>query len=246
MLRMPGLAMPVLGVLGLQNETMGWGTQPDDVEPYLPPDARFVPLEDAGHFVHIEQPAKVAGLVLEFLGRPPTSGIAWGSVGLGTPAPALVPAEPDAASSRMPVRRLARGRSRLALHELRAGAGRALLLLHGLGERAPRRVTELPRRVGRARRRLGLHRSRIVDDPLRRRVHGRGAADGCRRGAACAGTGDRPRPRPRCLRRVAARRGAARFGLRRGARRWCGHPRWRQRSGFAARERDRHERGRTA
>jgi pimeloyl-ACP methyl ester carboxylesterase len=137
MLRMPGLAMPVLGVLGLQNETMGWGTQPDDVEPYLPPDARFVPLEDAGHFVHIEQPAKVAGLVLEFLGRPPTSGIAWGSVGLGTPAPALVPAEPDAASSRMPVRRLARGRSRLALHELRAGAGRALLLLHGLGERAP-------------------------------------------------------------------------------------------------------------
>ena len=33
MLRMPGLAMPVLGVLGLQSEPMGWGTQIDDVEP---------------------------------------------------------------------------------------------------------------------------------------------------------------------------------------------------------------------
>ncbi len=141
MLRMPGLAMPVLGVLGLQNEAMGWGTETDDVEPYLPPDPRFVPLDDAGHFVHIEQPAKVAGLVLEFLGGSPASASGWGSVGLGTPAPARLAPEP-AAPSPAPVRRLARGRARLALHGLHGGAGRPLLLLHGLGERAP---VEIPR-----------------------------------------------------------------------------------------------------
>jgi pimeloyl-ACP methyl ester carboxylesterase len=70
MQRMPGLSVPVLGVLGLENETMGWGTRPSDVHPYLPPGARFEPLEGVGHFVHIEQPDQVAGLVLEFLGAP--------------------------------------------------------------------------------------------------------------------------------------------------------------------------------
>jgi pimeloyl-ACP methyl ester carboxylesterase len=65
--RLPGLAVPVLGVLALQPEAMGWGTQPEDVIPYLPPGAEFVPLEDTGHFVHIEQPQRVADLVLDFL-----------------------------------------------------------------------------------------------------------------------------------------------------------------------------------
>jgi pimeloyl-ACP methyl ester carboxylesterase len=37
-------------------------------------------------------------------------------------------------------RRLRHARIELALHELRSGAGRALLLLHGLGERSPRAV----------------------------------------------------------------------------------------------------------
>lgn len=68
--RIPGLAMPFLGVLGLEQEVMGWGTRPGDVEPYLPPGARFVPLEGVGHFVHIERPAEIAELVLEFLGEP--------------------------------------------------------------------------------------------------------------------------------------------------------------------------------
>jgi pimeloyl-ACP methyl ester carboxylesterase len=67
MWRLPALGQPVLAVLGMQPEVMGWGTQPEDVQPYLPPRGRFVPLEDAGHFVHIEQPEVVAGLVLEFL-----------------------------------------------------------------------------------------------------------------------------------------------------------------------------------
>jgi pimeloyl-ACP methyl ester carboxylesterase len=65
--RLPGLAVPVLGVLALQPEAMGWGTQPEDVTPYLPPGAEFVALEDTGHFVHIEQPRRVADLVLDFL-----------------------------------------------------------------------------------------------------------------------------------------------------------------------------------
>jgi pimeloyl-ACP methyl ester carboxylesterase len=67
MWRLPALGQPVLAVLGLQQELMGWGTQPEDVQPYLPPRGRFVPLEDAGHFVHIEQPEHVAQLVLDFL-----------------------------------------------------------------------------------------------------------------------------------------------------------------------------------
>lgn len=65
--RLPGIAVPVLGVLALLPEALGWGTQPEDVEPYLPPGARFEVFEDAGHFVHIEQPHRVADLVLEFL-----------------------------------------------------------------------------------------------------------------------------------------------------------------------------------
>jgi pimeloyl-ACP methyl ester carboxylesterase len=70
LLRMPGLGMPFLGVLGLEFEEMGWGTTPDDVTPWLPPQAEFVALEDTGHFVHIERPEHVAGLVLDFLPTP--------------------------------------------------------------------------------------------------------------------------------------------------------------------------------
>jgi pimeloyl-ACP methyl ester carboxylesterase len=64
---MPGLGMPFLAVLGLELEEMGWGTRPSDIEPWLPPGAHFHPLEGVGHFVHIERPDLVAGLVLELL-----------------------------------------------------------------------------------------------------------------------------------------------------------------------------------
>jgi pimeloyl-ACP methyl ester carboxylesterase len=67
MLRMPGLGMPFLGVLGLELEPMGWGTRPQDVAGYLPEGARLETLDDTGHFVHIERADHVAGLVLEFL-----------------------------------------------------------------------------------------------------------------------------------------------------------------------------------
>ncbi|MEZ5382523.1 MAG: alpha/beta hydrolase [Microthrixaceae bacterium] len=65
--RLPALGVPFLGVLGLEVEVMGWGTRPGDVDRYLPPDARFEPLEGVGHFVHIEAPERVASLILEFL-----------------------------------------------------------------------------------------------------------------------------------------------------------------------------------
>ncbi len=66
-MRLPGLSMPFLGVLGRELEEMGWGTLPRHVMPYLPPGSRCEVLEDTGHFVHIERPDVVAEMVLEFL-----------------------------------------------------------------------------------------------------------------------------------------------------------------------------------
>jgi pimeloyl-ACP methyl ester carboxylesterase len=65
--RLPGIGAPVLGILGLQKEMMGWGTTPEDVVGLLPPGGRLEVFEDTGHFVHIEQPRRVADLVLDFL-----------------------------------------------------------------------------------------------------------------------------------------------------------------------------------
>lgn len=68
--RLTGVDIPVLGLLGLVPEQMGWGTNPDELRPYLPPQADLVVFPDAGHFVHIELPHEVAGLVIDFLGGP--------------------------------------------------------------------------------------------------------------------------------------------------------------------------------
>lgn len=67
-LRLPGLAMPFLGILGKELEEMGWGTLPHHVAPYLPTGGRCEVLDGVGHFVHIEQPDTVASMVLDFLG----------------------------------------------------------------------------------------------------------------------------------------------------------------------------------
>ncbi len=67
LMRMPGLRAPFLGVLGLEEDAMSWGTTPSDVEPWLPRAARFEVLEGVGHFVHVERPRQVADMVLEFL-----------------------------------------------------------------------------------------------------------------------------------------------------------------------------------
>jgi len=66
--RMPGLGMPFLGVIGTEQEPMGWGTVPDQIRPLIPVGGRLEVLEGVGHFVHIEQPAVVAGMVIDFLG----------------------------------------------------------------------------------------------------------------------------------------------------------------------------------
>lgn len=65
--RMRSLEIPLLGLTATVEEEMGWGTNVDALLPYLPPGARLVPFADTGHFVHIEHPNEVAGLVLEFL-----------------------------------------------------------------------------------------------------------------------------------------------------------------------------------
>jgi pimeloyl-ACP methyl ester carboxylesterase len=125
--RLAYLGMPVLGIIGLQDEPMSWGTLPEDVLPYLPAGGRLETFDDAGHFVHIEQPAKVAEIVLDFLGSPPD------------------PSRPTPTTS-APAIEVMHARSRLALHHLSDGAEggdgahHPLLLLHGLGERAPDRV----------------------------------------------------------------------------------------------------------
>ena len=59
--------MPFLGVLAGQQEPMGWGTLPHQIQPFLPAGGRLEVLPDQGHFVHIEQPALVAQMVIEFL-----------------------------------------------------------------------------------------------------------------------------------------------------------------------------------
>ncbi len=65
--RMVALPVPMLAILGLQEEPMGWGTTAGGAEPYLPRGAELSLFEDAGHFVHIEQPERVAAQVLDFL-----------------------------------------------------------------------------------------------------------------------------------------------------------------------------------
>lgn len=67
MMRLPDVGVPVLAVLGTEPDPMGWGTLPDDVISHLPPGGRFVSLEGAGHFLHIEQPHAVAELALEHI-----------------------------------------------------------------------------------------------------------------------------------------------------------------------------------
>lgn len=65
--RLPSIGVPVLAILGTEEDPMGWGTQEEDVTSHLPPKGRLVIVEGAGHFVHIEKPREVADLVLELV-----------------------------------------------------------------------------------------------------------------------------------------------------------------------------------
>ena len=68
MYRLASVGVPLLAVLGSIPEAMGFGTKLSDVEPYLPAGARLEVFEETGHFVHVEQPDRVAALIMEFLG----------------------------------------------------------------------------------------------------------------------------------------------------------------------------------
>ena len=107
-IKLPGLPMPFLGVLGGEMEEMGWGTVPEEVFPCLPVGGQCEILDDAGHFVHIEQPDVVAAMVLDFVGAPVVS------------APVTDAARTTRCSWRCTT--------------CASGTGRPLLLLHGLGE----------------------------------------------------------------------------------------------------------------
>ncbi len=65
--RLPGFPAPLLGIIGLIPEEMGWGTSAEELRPHLPAGARLEAFADTGHFVHIEKPQEVAALALRFL-----------------------------------------------------------------------------------------------------------------------------------------------------------------------------------
>jgi pimeloyl-ACP methyl ester carboxylesterase len=65
--RLAGLDVPVLGLVGMVPERMGWGTDPEELRPFLPRTGELVAFPDTGHFVHIERPNEVAELALQFL-----------------------------------------------------------------------------------------------------------------------------------------------------------------------------------
>lgn len=66
-LRMAGLTVPFLGIIGTVDEPMGWGARARDVKQWLPAGGRLEVFEGAGHFIHIEDPRRTADMVLEFL-----------------------------------------------------------------------------------------------------------------------------------------------------------------------------------
>jgi len=65
--RLPGFPVPMLAILGTENEPMGWGVRREDIAPYLPPNARAEVMRDTGHFIHIEHPHETAALILDFM-----------------------------------------------------------------------------------------------------------------------------------------------------------------------------------
>ena len=64
---MNALSMPVLGILGTEQEDMGWGITPEQIRPFVPSNVRLEVFEGTGHFIHIEKPREVAEMVLDFL-----------------------------------------------------------------------------------------------------------------------------------------------------------------------------------
>ena len=70
LVRLPGLAVPFLGVLVGEQEDMGWGTLAHHVEPFLPAGGRLEMLDGIGHFAHIEQPDLMVEMITSLIGAP--------------------------------------------------------------------------------------------------------------------------------------------------------------------------------
>lgn len=66
LLRLVSLRIPFLGLVGTEDEPMGWGSTPRDLKPWIPTTGRLEVLDGVGHFVHIEKPRVVSEMVLEF------------------------------------------------------------------------------------------------------------------------------------------------------------------------------------
>jgi pimeloyl-ACP methyl ester carboxylesterase len=64
---LPGFPVPLLALLGTEQEPMGWGVTESDIRPYLPRSASLQVMAGAGHFIHVERPDETARLVLDFL-----------------------------------------------------------------------------------------------------------------------------------------------------------------------------------
>ena len=199
MIRLPGVGVPVLAVLGTGRRADGLGHQaPRTCCPTCRPAAASSVLEDAGHFVHIERPHEVAEMVLEFARvtavRSATTRCPSRSTtcARGRGPPAAAPARP-----------------RRALARRGAGAPGSLARA-GVGARPhrPRRVVDRSRRRRVLRRGADGRRRRRARPPRRRHVFGRGlgayVALLIAGAPARAGAGRHPlrRPRPRRRRRA--------------------------------------------
>ncbi len=61
------LRVPLLGAVALVHEALAPVVDAGEIRSYLPPRARLETFADTGHFLHIERPAEVAALTLDFL-----------------------------------------------------------------------------------------------------------------------------------------------------------------------------------
>ena len=68
-LKLPGLPMPFLAILGDQPEEMGWGTDPERVFQFLPPGGRCEILDDAGTSCTSSSRGWCRSCVLDVIGR---------------------------------------------------------------------------------------------------------------------------------------------------------------------------------
>jgi len=68
--KMAGLGVPFLGLLGDQEEPMGWGATPEEIRPWQPVGGVIEQYEGVGHFLHIERPREMAERIMDFLGAP--------------------------------------------------------------------------------------------------------------------------------------------------------------------------------